>query len=100
MPSAQLPDGPRETASLLPPVGVCLPGVPKGLCLNENAHSSPPEGQSCVAWVLGITLGEGEGCWVQYPGPGLPYEEPQPTHPPEPQEAVEAAESRAAPAPL
>lgn len=70
-----------------------FPGVPKGLCFNENAHSSPRKGRATHCGLQG-SAGPWRGCWVLYPGSGLPCWEPQPTRPPKPQEAVEAAESR------
>lgn len=75
-----------------------LPGVPKGLCFNENVHSSPGRGRAAHCGLQG-SAGPWRGCWVLYPGSGLPCREPQPTCPPKSQEAVEAAESGGRPCP-
>lgn len=97
----------RRPAARWPPTGRQPPAPcgdpsgflvsPKGCALTKCPLLSP-EGQSCALWVTGIGWAL-ERVLGTVPGSGLPCWEPQPTRPPKPQEAVEAAERGAAPAP-
>lgn len=59
-PSTQLPDGPDRGHQ---------PGVPKGLCLNENAHSSPVRGRAVQCGLQGsgwaLERVRGAGCCIR-----------------------------------